>query len=98
MLDGMQIRKNKLYAEVLSRADEETMDIVQMHEDELDALLKKLYEESFDDESYTREKERIEAKNLDEVTEKEALRTQITEALAKEQSLEQAELEALAQE
>jgi outer membrane protein OmpA-like peptidoglycan-associated protein len=98
MLDGMQMRKNKVYAEVLSRDAEETPDITQMHEDELDVVLKKFYEESFDEESYAREKERIAAKNLDEVTEKKALRTQITEALAKEQSLEQRELDELAQE
>lgn len=97
-LDGMQMKKNRVYAEVLRRGDEETMDISQMQKDELDAVLKKLYEEYFDEESYTREKERIEAKNLDEEVKEEALRTQITEALAKEQRLEQAELEALAQE
>ncbi|MBE0499554.1 MAG: DUF748 domain-containing protein [Campylobacterales bacterium] len=98
VLDGMQIRKKKLYAEVLRKADEERMGIAQMQKDELDAVLIRLYEDSFGKESYMREKERNKAKNLDEVTEKEALRIQITEALAKEQSLEQAELEALAQE
>lgn len=97
-LDGIKMKKKKVYTEVLSRAKEETMDIAQMPRDELDAVLKKLYLEYFDKENYEGEKERVEAKKLDEHTEKEMLREQITEALAKAQDLEQRELEELAQE
>ncbi len=96
--DGMQMRKNKVYAEVLRRFKDEKTDITQIQRDELDKLLKDLYIEYFDEEKYAREKKSVEAKKLDEQTKREMLHTQIIETLAKEQGLKQTELETLAQE